>query len=173
MVTFPTRAENILDLCFTTNPNFVPSCEPLPGMSDHDAVLIHIKTPNCVTKQSARTVYLYKLAEWVKIKEELLELSHEYFEINQASPQSVDENWSFISQNLQEIVQTYTPTKTLSTRIHLPWLSPALKWLIRKKQRVYRKAKQYRRDEDWCEYKNLQKEVDHNLKFQHKSYLTN
>ena len=100
----------------------------------------------------------------MKIKEELLELSHEYFEMNQASLQSVNENWSFFSQNLQKIVQTYTPTKTLSTRIHLPWLSPALKRLIHKKQRVYRKAKRYRRDEDWYEYKRLQKEVDHNLK---------
>ena len=28
LVTFPTRAQNVLDLCFTTNPNSVISCEP-------------------------------------------------------------------------------------------------------------------------------------------------
>ena len=99
-------------------------------------------------------------------------MSHDYFEINQASPQSLDENWSFL-QNLQEIINTHTPTKKLSTRIHLPWLSSALKRLIRKKQRVYRRAKRYCRDSDWNEYKSLQKEIDHKLKYQHKSYLTN
>ena len=61
-----TRAQNVLDLCFTTNPNSVISCEPLPGLSDHDAVLVSIKIPKCVIKQHPRTVYLYKLANWKK-----------------------------------------------------------------------------------------------------------
>ena len=30
----------ILDLCFTTHPDTVITCEPAPGLSDHDAVLI-------------------------------------------------------------------------------------------------------------------------------------
>jgi len=173
LVTFPTRAQNVLDLCFTTNPNSVTSCEPIPGLSDHDAVLITIKTPKHVIKQHPRTVYLYKLADWEKIREEIFNLSHDYFEINQVSPQSLDENWSFFLHNIQEIIKTNTPTKNLSTRTHLPWLSSDLKRLIRKKQRVYRRAKQYRRDSDWIEYKSLQKEVDHKLKYQHKSYLKN
>jgi len=42
LVTFPTRVQNTLDLCFTTHPNIVTSCEPLPGLSDHDAVLVSI-----------------------------------------------------------------------------------------------------------------------------------
>ena len=92
LVTFPIRAQNVLDLCFTTNPNSVISCEPLPGLSDHDAVLVSIKIPKRVIKQHPRTVYLYKLADWEKIREELSDLSHDYFEINQASPQSLDEN---------------------------------------------------------------------------------
>ena len=39
IVNFSTRAQNILDLCFTTHPNNVLSCEPAPGLSDHDAIL--------------------------------------------------------------------------------------------------------------------------------------
>jgi len=58
LVTFPTRAQNVLDLCFTTNPNSVTSCEPIPGLIDHDAVLITIKTPKRLIKQHPRTVYL-------------------------------------------------------------------------------------------------------------------
>ena len=38
LVTFPTRGNDTLDLCFTTHPDFVLSCEPVPGFSDHDAL---------------------------------------------------------------------------------------------------------------------------------------
>jgi len=40
VVTFPTRGSNILDLCFTTDPDLVQSCQPFPGISDHDIVLL-------------------------------------------------------------------------------------------------------------------------------------
>ena len=40
VVTFPTRGTNILDLCFTTDPDLVQSCQPFPGVSDHDIVLL-------------------------------------------------------------------------------------------------------------------------------------
>ena len=44
VVTFPTRAQNILDLCFVSHPNMILACEPVPGLSDHDAVLIIFQT---------------------------------------------------------------------------------------------------------------------------------
>ena len=43
---------------------------------------------------------------------------------------TLDENWSFLSQNLQTIIEDHTPTKVLSKRTHLPWMSTALKRLI-------------------------------------------
>ena len=52
-------------------------------------------------------------------------------------------------------------------------MSTALKRLIRKKQRVYNRARRFHRENDWSEYKLLQKEVDQKLKHQHKSYISN
>jgi len=37
----PTRANNILDLCFTSHPDKIEWCNTLPGLSDHEAV--HVK----------------------------------------------------------------------------------------------------------------------------------
>ena len=76
-------------------------------------------------------------------------------------------------QNLQQIIEDHTPTKTSSTRTHLPWMSSTLKRLIRKKQRLYNRARRYHRDTDWSEYKLMQKEVNFKLKHQHKTYVTN
>jgi len=39
-----------------------------------------------------QTIYLYTLADWDVIKEELCNLSHAYFELNRQSPQSLEEN---------------------------------------------------------------------------------
>jgi len=51
LVTFPTRAQNMLDLLFTTHPDSVLSCYLHPGLSDHDAVLATIQTPNRTNQQ--------------------------------------------------------------------------------------------------------------------------
>ena len=167
-VTFPTRAQNILDLCFTTHPNTVLSCEPVPGLSDHDAVLINLQTLLYVIKQNPRKIHLYKQADWEKIREKLSNTSDLYFDLNSTSSRSVDENWSFFVQNFQQIVSDHVPTKILGRRTHLPWMSGTLKRLIRKKLRVYNKARL-----SCCEmdYKALKKEVKHMLKSHHKTYL--
>jgi len=118
LVTF---LQNTLDLCFTIHPNLVTSCEPLPGLSNHDAVLFSIKTP----KRVAKPIYLHKLADWEPLKQEITDLSHIYFERNQTSPQSLGENWHFFIHNLQQIISTHTPTKSLTTRNHLHIPCPA------------------------------------------------
>ena len=54
VVTFPTRGSNILDLCFTTDPDLVQSCQPFPGISDHDTVLL---------KFELRTSYIFDTSQ--------------------------------------------------------------------------------------------------------------
>ena len=151
IVTFPTRAQNILDLCFVSHPD-----KPVSGLSDHDAVLITFQTCTPKIKQNSRIVYLYKLADWDKIREELSNLTDTYFDLNQIYIQSVDEIELF-SKNFQQILDDHVPTKQISSRSHLPWMTATLKRLIRKKQRVYNCARRYSRESDWLEYKSLKK----------------
>ena len=40
IVDFSKRLDNILYLVFTTHPSLVNKCKPLPGIGDHDIVLI-------------------------------------------------------------------------------------------------------------------------------------
>ena len=51
LITFPTRGNNILELCFTTDLYSVLSCEPVPGFSDHEAVILSVQTPTCMIKR--------------------------------------------------------------------------------------------------------------------------
>ena len=52
-------------------------------------------------------------------------------------------------------------------------MSATLKRIIRKKQRVYNKARLFCCEADWAHYKQLKKELKDMLKSQHKTYLMN
>ena len=40
--TTPTRGSNILDLYFTSHPDFILQCFTAPGLSDHEAVVVDL-----------------------------------------------------------------------------------------------------------------------------------
>jgi len=44
IVTQPTRGNNILDLCFTTRPDYIEQCTTVPGFSDRDVVIVDLHT---------------------------------------------------------------------------------------------------------------------------------
>jgi len=112
---------------------FILSCEPTPGLSGHDAVLITFQVSLLGPKQAPRKIYLYKQADRDTIREKLSHLSELYFNTDLHSPRSVDENWSFFCEKFLKLLDNHVPTKLIGKRSHLPWLTPALKRLTRKK----------------------------------------
>ena len=77
----------------------------------------------------------------------------------------------FFRDNFLKLINDSVPVKVISKRTHLPWVNTSLKHLIRKKQRVYNRAKLYSREPDWSDYKSLQRQVSKSLKQQYKDYL--
>ena len=173
IVSIPTRGCSILDLCFMSHPDNVISCESLPGLSDHNAVLVKISSQLYYYKQPPRKIHLFKKANWDEIRCNLVLVSNMYFDLNSITSRSVEENWAFIHQQYLHLIHKFVPSKTLGTRYHLPWLSSSLKRLIRKKQRLYNKAKSYQDPADWEEYKILQHKVRNLLCSSHYKYLQN
>ena len=62
IVDFPTRLDNILDLVFTTHPSLVNKCKPLPGIGDHDIVLIDTSIEVNRSKTPQHKIYIWKSA---------------------------------------------------------------------------------------------------------------
>ena len=52
-------------------------------------------------------------------------------------------------------------------------MSTTLKRLLKKKQRIYNRAKKYHRKEDWDAYKSLKQQCKGILHQQHKQYVSN
>ena len=96
MVTEPTRTtektQNVLDLFFTNNQSLMNRVEIIPGIGDHDAVMVVSSLrPHKVAKPT-RKVYIYKKADYAGFKEDLGNLMDDFLE--QAEKSDVDQLWT-------------------------------------------------------------------------------
>ena len=68
LVNFPTRESNILDVVFTNRPALIKCCTNIPGISDHDAVLVsfHIEITQKDTMKHKK--YLWSRANFEEFK---------------------------------------------------------------------------------------------------------
>ena len=60
IVASPTRGSNVLDVCFVTHPDVDHLCQVIPGLNDHDAVLVKFSHHVHVNKLQPRKVPLQK-----------------------------------------------------------------------------------------------------------------
>ena len=58
LVNFPTREQSILDIFLTNFPSYEYTCQPLPGISDHEIVLIKTAVDIKLLKPTARKIYI-------------------------------------------------------------------------------------------------------------------
>ena len=136
----PTRQGNILDLCFTTNHSLVKGVSVIPGISDHDAVVIDSIIKPIYQQFKRRTVLRFNKADWCNLKQKCVKLSDE---IQKLYSDNVDINslWDSFKTSLNSAIKDHIPSKTVTFRNQVPWMSKDLKRLIKKKARLHKQAK--------------------------------
>ena len=167
---FGTRGSNILDLIFTTTPDLVNSVQVCPGMSDHYAVTAEVNMRAKPNPKRMRTVYLYKRANWDKIKNDLNQFQ-QAFMVSSPYVNTVNDNWEALKSAIKDTVRTNIPSKSLRGKTNLPWINKKLKRAIRKKKRLYKKAKRTNDNEDWKRFKSFRKQVKIKLGTAHDNYV--
>ena len=167
----PTRKKNILELVLTTSPDSVNSCDTGPGISDHD----HIVITRCSlrpkqNKKKARTIRLFKKADWENIKPFLNDAEDTFFA---SSPEgnSVDNNWEYFKSVLIDAMKKFVPSKETSCRYDLTWITRHVKRLIRQTQWAYDRAKKSAKDRDWAKFRRKRKNCQKAQKEAHWNYL--
>ena len=70
-----TRGSNNLDLFFTNRPGLVKQAQTIPGISDHDVVVIDTDIKAKINKCKPRKVYRFKDANWEMIRDTAKELN--------------------------------------------------------------------------------------------------
>ena len=166
----PTRLNNILDLCFTNSPSFVSSTEVIPGVSDHDAVVVNISMKPKLIRPVKRKIYLYKKADFTSMEECIRvfdnKLSPEYLR-----SKTVDELVNEFNQLIMNAMNEFIPSKVTSSRWKLPWINSTIKRNINKKKRLYKKAKKISSAADWQRFKLLRRSTDREIRKAKNEYM--
>ena len=167
----PTRGASILELCLTSEPETVINCTTGPGISDHDSLLIvrsqHRPLQN---KKKPRRVHLYKKANWDGIKDHLRD-SWDIFYQNSPDESSIEDIWSTFKNIIHEAIELHVPSKEISGKYRPPWITTEVSRLIRRKQRIYNKAKKYNRPADWEKFRETRKIVQNKTRAAHSDYV--
>ena len=151
----PTRGNNILDLFFTNRPSLIKNSTTIPGLSDHDIVLIDSFIRANITKPIPRTISVWKKADINAMRNDTKTFTNKILE----NTTDVEEIWDATNNHLQSILKTHVPTKTCSTKYHQPWITTDLKRLSRRKKKAWARAKRTNEATDRETYKTLKKET--------------
>jgi hypothetical protein len=157
----PTRGENILDLCLTTHPGLVEKATTTPGLSDHDAVEVLLNMKAKINKKAPRKVFMYSKANMKELEEDLKTFSENFAQ--EHGNRSLEENWNLFKTTLTSLMDKHIPHKMLSGKFHLPWLTKEIMRAIRKKQRIYNKAKKSNKEKDWEKFRSIRKYIKKQL----------
>ena len=99
-----------------------------------------------------RKIYIYKKADSELLKGEISS-AWDKFQTSQSHDRSVEQNWCHFTSIILTAIKNHVPTKTISGRWNLPWITPGLRRLMRKKQRVYNLAKRLQNPQHWKKFK--------------------
>ncbi|KAI0221088.1 hypothetical protein LSAT2_027493 [Lamellibrachia satsuma] len=146
MVTFPTRIHNTLDVFLTNRPSLVNRCEPIPGVSDHDAaVYVNLDIVPKRQRPVQRKIHIWKKADTELIKEDLAKC--------------------------QSVLANHVPTKLSSQRYNQPWANGKIRNLSRKKKKYYKKAQRTKSDQDMAKYRATKKLVQSECRKAYYQYI--
>ncbi|XP_072014916.1 uncharacterized protein [Amphiura filiformis] len=154
----PTRLDNILDLLLTTYPDLIENVQVSSGMSDHSVVTAEVNVNPRPNKKPPRKVFLFRKMNVTQMKLDAVAFKDQYLS-QSVDVNHIDVNWETFKTNVTEMITDNVPAKTIKDKWDVPWMTPGIKKLIRKKHRVYNITKKYNTNENQTKFKNLRKLV--------------
>ena len=153
----------------TTNPTLVKSISIIPGLSDHDVVRCVIDTKPKQSKQPPRKAYLYRKADWESFWEYMKSFCDSF--VNTIELKSIEEIWQDLKGAIEQGSSNFIPTKQISGRKNLPWITQSIKRGIRKRDHLYQKYKKSKNPADKRSFLNCKHAVKKKLKQSHDNYF--
>ena len=154
----------------SSNANLVQDVSTSPGISDHDAVLFNINARPVRASKPPHKVYSYKKTNIEGLKSDLNDANREFFE-RHPEYHSVEENWSFFKDKLTTAMNKNIPHKMTKARHNLPWVTRGIKRMMRKRDRLYKKAKKSGKEQHWAEYRRERNNTTKEIRKAHNKYL--
>ncbi len=171
-MTFPTHDENLLDLFMTNRPTLINRCEPLPGISDHDAIFVDSNVKDDRQKPVRRKIHLWTKADFDAVRNRVSEFLEEFIRTH-AIDTPVDQLWELLRDEIKSIIDEYIPSKFTTTHFNQPWVNRRVKRLKRQKQKCYNKACKTKSKLLWVKFKSLGKAMQAECRRAYSDYMRN
>ena len=117
-----------------------------------------------------RKIFQFHRADHQIIKEAVEKFSTAFL-LSSPELQTVDENWKTISGFLKKCMEDMIPSKMSKSRRHLPWITTELKRNMRKRDRLFKKARRNPSTSSWKTYREYRNMVAKLVRQAHHDYV--
>ena len=159
----------MLDLAFTTNPTIVTHSVSVHGISDHDIIVTDFDVKIQYQNKQRRQIYQFARADWESLNDDFNTLSNK-IKSQYNTGACTESLWSTFKNTLTESIDKHIPSKLSSSRCNLPWLNGKLHLLLKRKRRLYKKAKE---TNNWTNYIFIQKTCRRSMRKAEWEYINN
>ena len=127
-----------------------------------------------INKKPPWKIFKYSDADWSRIRTETNSFSRQFIDSDWTrSNRSVSDNWNSLKNHIKVMMDKHVPHKQSKSNYQLPWLTPSIRKLIRKKNSLYFKARNSRKSEHWVKYKECRRAVQRALRSAEWNYINN
>ena len=109
-------------------------------LSDHDIVSGTLKIVIPPIKKPRRKVYRYQKGDYESMRSDALKFAKERYFNRYSDTRSVQENFNLITSFIQDSADKHIPSKTSRSVSSVPWITPAIRRKIRRKNATHAKA---------------------------------
>ena len=172
LVHFPTREKNTLDLIITSLPSQFLDIQSPDRLSDHDIVIVSgtLKIVIPPIKKPRRKVY-YQKGDYEAMRSDALRFAKGRYFNGYSDTRSVQENFNLITSFIQDSADKHIPSKTSCSVSSVPWITPAIRRKIHRKNATH--AKKSGSAKIRAEFETLRREIKADIRKQHDLYVNN
>ena len=161
VVNIHTRADKTLDLLLTNSPSPVNRVKGMPpiGKADHDIVYVEYDIKAKRIQQAPRKIYLYKRADMDGLRDHLARYRDSFLSSDH-SHMSVNDMWVSFKSEVLAAIERFIPSKMTKTKYSSPWIDSSIKRLIKRRDRLYFRARKSSSPDIKSHYKRFKRSLE-------------
>nr|XP_054774593.1 uncharacterized protein LOC129282754 [Lytechinus pictus] len=165
-------SENVLDLVVTSNPALVENVEVHPGISDHYILTFNILSTPKYQPKPPRRIHLFDKADIQQLKQATVDFSTSFLS-SDPEKRDVETNWRMIYYFLNRCLSEIIPSKMSKGKRHLPWITTYIKRKMRKRDRLFKRARRQPSTAAWETFRRFRNHVAKLVHRAHSDYVNN
>ena len=165
-------SNNIPDLLITSSPNLIVNIQAVPGISDHLAIIFDVNLRLHIPRKSSRKVYQFHKSDKISLKMKAKAVLDKFIK-SDPTKNDITTNWCTTKSILKNLLNDYVPYKTTKSRHNLPWITNEIKCSMKKRDRLFIRARKSTLNTDWSNFRKFRNYVAKSIILSHKNYIHN